>query len=150
MALFARTTRQTIIKIDEFFDNIDLGILVFREGIRSYVKSDYESFHRHLSKVDALENNADKLQREIENEMITHSILPQHREEVTRLIDEMDEIMDGIKSSLHEFDIELPEIPESLFENIISLAETSANAAEELIPAARAYFRAPHTVRENS
>ncbi|MGB4293891.1 MAG: DUF47 family protein [Bacteroidales bacterium] len=148
MALFARTTRQTIIKIDEFFDNIDLGILVFREGIRSYVKGDYESFHRHLSKVDALENNADKLQREIENEMITHSILPQHREEVTRLIDEMDEIMDGIKSSLHEFDIELPEIPESLFENIISLAETSANAAEELIPAARAYFRAPHTVRE--
>ncbi|HOK26522.1 MAG TPA: DUF47 family protein [Bacteroidales bacterium] len=148
MALFSRTTRQTIIKIDEFFDNIDLGILVFREGIRSYVKGDYESFHRHLSKVDALENNADKLQREIENEMITHSILPQHREEVTRLIDEMDEIMDGIKSSLHEFDIELPEIPESLFENIISLAETSANAAEELIPAARAYFRAPHTVRE--
>ncbi len=148
MALFSRTTRQTIIKIDEFFDNIDLGILVFRKGIRSYVKGDYESFHRHLSKVDALENNADKLQREIENEMITHSILPQHREEVTRLIDEMDEIMDGIKSSLHEFDIELPEIPESLFENIISLAETSANAAEELIPAARAYFRAPHTVRE--
>lgn len=148
MALFARTTRQTIIKIDEFFDNIDLGILVFREGIRSYVKGDYESFHRHLSKVDALENSADKLQREIENEMITHSILPQHREEVTRLIDEMDEIMDGIKSSLHEFDIELPEIPESLFENIISLAETSANAAEELIPAARAYFRAPYTVRE--
>lgn len=148
MALFSRTTRQTIIKIDEFFDNIDLGILVFREGIRSYVKGDYESFHRHLSKVDALENNADKLQREIENEMITHSILPQHREEVTRLIDEMDEIMDGIKSSLHEFDIELLEIPESLFENIISLAETSANAAEELIPAARAYFRAPHTVRE--
>jgi len=148
MALFARTTKQTIIKIDEFFDNIDLGILVFREGIRAYIKGDTESFQRHLSKVDALENSADRLQREIENTMITHSILPQHREDVTKLIDEMDEIMDGIKSSLNEFDIEIPEIPECLFDNMISLAETSANAAEELIPAARAYFRAPHTVRE--
>lgn len=148
MALFARTTKQTIIKIDEFFDNIDLGILVFREGIRAYIKGDNESFQRHLLKVDVLENSADRLQREIENAMITHSILPQHREDVTKLIDEMDEIMDGIKSSLNEFDIELPVIPECLLDNIISLAEASANAAEELIPAARAYFKAPHTVRE--
>ncbi|MGQ9620205.1 MAG: DUF47 domain-containing protein [Bacteroidales bacterium] len=148
MALFTRTTKNTIVKIDEFFDNIDLGILVFREGIRSYIKGDSEAFQRHLNKVDTLENSADKLQREIENEMITYSILPQHREEVTSLINEMDEIMDGIKSSLHEFDIELPEIPESLHEDILSLSESSANAAEELVPAARAYFRAPHTVRE--
>ncbi len=148
MALFTRTTKQTIIKIDEFFDNIDLGILVFREGIRAYIKGDDESFRRHLSKVDSLESNADKLQREIENDMITHSILPQHREDVTKLIDEMDEIMDSIKSSLHEFDVEIPDIPTELHESITGLAETSANAAEELIPAARAYFRAPHTVRE--
>jgi hypothetical protein len=148
MALFTRATKNTIIKIDEFFDNIDIGILVFREGVRAYINGDNESFQRHLSKVDILESTADRLQREIENEMITHSILPQQREEVTRLIDEMDEIMDGIKSSLHEFDIELPEIPAVLHENMISLSEASANAAEELIPAARTYFRAPHTVRE--
>ncbi len=148
MALFTRTTKQIVIKIDEFFDNIDLGILVFRECIRSYIKGDHESFQRHLAKVDSLESSADKLQREIENDMITHSILPQHREDVTKLIDEMDEIMDTIKSSLHEFDIELPEIPEVLHERIIDLMEASANAGEELIPAARAYFKAPHTVRE--
>jgi len=148
MALFTRNTKNTIVKIDEFFDNIDLGILVFREGIRSYISGDTGSFQMHLHKVDQLESNADKLQREVENEMITHSILPQHREDVTRLIEEMDEIIDGIKSSMYEFDIEIPEIPSVLKENLISLTEVSANAAEELIPAARAYFRAPHTVRE--
>jgi uncharacterized protein Yka (UPF0111/DUF47 family) len=42
----------------------------------------------------------------------------------------------------------LPEIPASLNKNIISLTETSINAAEELIPAARAYFKAPYSVRE--
>jgi predicted phosphate transport protein (TIGR00153 family) len=148
MAVFTRTTKKLILRIDEFFDDIELGLLVFREGIRAYLTKDMDSFQRHLEKVDTLEGNADKLQREIENDMITHSILPQHRAEVSQLIDELDEIMDGVKSTLHEVDIEIPEIPEELNHEIIDLAEASANAAEELIPAARAYFRSPYTVRE--
>jgi predicted phosphate transport protein (TIGR00153 family) len=148
MAVFTRTTKNLIIRIDEFFDNIDLGMLVFREGIKSYLNKDMEAFQRHLQKVDTLESNADKLQREIENDMITHSILPQHRVEVVQLIDELDEIIDGVKSTLHEFDIEIPEIPEHLNNSFINLAEASVCAAEELIPAARAYFKTPYTVRE--
>ncbi len=148
MALFTRTTKNLILKIEEFFDNIDLGLLVFREGIRAYLDKDMDAFERHLQKVDSLERNADKLQRSIENEMITHSILPQHRAEVSTLIDQLDEIIDALKSTLNEFCIEVPEIPASLNKNIISLTETSINSAEELIPAARAYFKAPYTVRE--
>ena len=148
MPVFTRTTKNLIIKIDEFFDDIDLGLLVFREGIKAYLDKDMDAFERHLQKVDNLENNADRLQREIENEMITHSILPQHRSEVSTLIDELDEIIDALKSSLNEINIEMPEIPSSLNKNFISITETSINAAEELIPAARAYFKAPYTVRE--
>ena len=148
MALFTRTTKNLIQKIEEFFDNIELGLLVFREGMKAYFNKDMESFRHHIQKVDTLESNADKLQRSIENEMITHSILPQHRDEVVKLIDELDEIIDSIKRSLNEINIEMPQIPEVLNKDFISLAETSANAAEELIPAARAYFRAPYTVRE--
>jgi len=148
MAVFTRTTKKLILRIDEFFDNIELGILVFREGIKSYVDKDLEAYDRHLQKVDTLESNADKLQRMIENDMITHSILPQHRSEVTTLIDKMDEIIDNIKKSMNEIITEMPEIPGELNKDIISLTEQSANAAEELIPAARAYFKAPYTVRE--
>ncbi len=148
MALFTRTTKNLILKIDEFFDNIELGLLVFKEGFKAFLDKDNESFERHILKVDTLENNADRLQREIENEMITHSILPQNREEVSNLIEELDEIIDTLKSSLNEIRIEIPDIPTSLNKDFISLAETSVNAAEELIPAARAYFKAPYTVRE--
>jgi predicted phosphate transport protein (TIGR00153 family) len=148
MAVFTRTTRNLIINIDEFFDNVELGLLVFREGIKAYLEKDMDAFVRHLQKVDTLEGNADKLQRTIENDMITHSILPQHREEVVRLMDELDEIIDSVKSSLNEIYTEMPAIPSSLNKDLISLSETSANAAEELIPAARAYFKAPYTVRE--
>ena len=148
MAVFTRTTKKLILRIDEFFDNVELGVLVFREGIKSYIDKDLEAYKRHLQKVESLEGNADKLQRMIENDMITHSILPQHRAEVTNLIDRVDEIIDTIKKSLNEIITEMPEIPEELNKDFITLAEVSANAAEELIPAARAYFKAPYTVRE--
>lgn len=148
MAIFTRTTKNLILKIDEFFDNIDLGLLVFREGVKAYLDKDSEAFERHLHKVESLENNADKLQRSIENEMITHSILPQHRAEVSSLIDVLDEIIDTIKSSLNEFSNEMPDIPESLNHNFISITEASVCAGEELIPAARAYFKSPYTVRD--
>ncbi|HPA87119.1 MAG TPA: DUF47 family protein [Bacteroidales bacterium] len=148
MALFTGTTKNLILRIDEFFDNIDLGLLVFREGIRSYLSGDLESFHRHVQKIELLESNADKLQRTIENEMITHSVLPQHRGEVSSLLDVMDEIIDTVKETLNEFSIEMPEIPVSIRQNLISITESSVSSGEELIPAARAYFRSPYTVRE--
>lgn len=148
MPVFKRTTKNLILRIDEFFDNVDLGLLVFREAVKDYLEKDMEAFERHVQKVGSLESSADRLQRSIENEMITHSILPQHRGEVITLIDVMDEILDTIKSSLDEFSIELPDIPASLNRDFRSITEASVSAGEELVPAARAYFKAPYTVRE--
>jgi hypothetical protein len=148
MAVFKGTTKNLILKIDEFFDNVDLGLLVFREAVKDYLSKDMEAFERHVQKIESLESNADRLQRSIENEMITHSILPQHRGEVITLIDVLDEILDTIKSSVNEFSIELPDIPDSLNHHFISIMEASVSAGEELVPAARAYFKAPYTVRD--
>jgi uncharacterized protein len=148
MAVFTRTTKNLILKIDEFFDSIDIGLLVFREAMKGYFDEDMETFLRHLQKADSLEKNADRLQREIENDMITNSILPQHRADVVQLIDHLDEIIDGVKSTLYEFDIEMPEIPDHLKDRFFNLVVVSVSAAEELIPAARAYFKTPYSVRE--
>lgn len=148
MPVFTRTTKNVIIRIDEFFDNIELGLIVFRSAIKAYLEKEMDTFNEQIQKIENLENGADRLQREIENEMITHSILPQHRSEVSTLIDQLDEIIDGMKKSLTEISIELPEIPESLNKSFIGLTDVSVNAAEALIPAARAFFRTPDLVRE--
>ena len=148
MSLFTRTTRELTIRIDEFFDTIEIGILIFKEGVKAYIRGDQTTFGSHLEKIDDLEGKADKLQRTIENDMIVHSILPHQRSEIVKFLWQMDEIIDTAKGSLNEFYIEIPRIPSSLTEYFISLAEVSANAAEELMPAARAFFREPHLVRE--
>lgn len=148
MSLFTRTNRELSVRIDEFFDTIEIGILIFKEGIKAYVNGDRNAFQNHLAKIDDLEGKADRLQRSIENDMIVHSILPQQRSEMVKLLWQLDEIIDTAKKSLNEFYVEMPHIPSSISHEFISLAEVSGNSAEELIPAARAFFREPHLVRE--
>jgi uncharacterized protein len=148
MSLFTKTTREVAVKIDEFFDTVEIGILIFKEGVKAYVIGNHEAFHNHLNKIDELENKADTLQKNIENDMIMHSILPQHRSDMVKLLWQLDEIVDTAKGSLNEFYIEMPRIPSQLVNDFISLTEVSANAAEELMPAARAFFREPDLVRE--
>lgn len=148
MSLFTRTTKELTVRIDEFFDTIEIGILIFKEGVKAYVNGDKDAFQSHLTKIDELEGRADKLQRSIENDMIIHSILPQQRSEIVKLLWQLDEIIDTAKGSLNEFYVEMPHIPSSIARDIISLTEVSGNAAEEVMPAARAFFREPHLVRE--
>lgn len=148
MSLFTRTTREVTVKIDEFFDTVEIGILIFKEGVRAYVTGDQEAFQNHLKKIDEHENKADALQKSIENDMIVHSILPGQRSDMVKLLWQLDEIIDTAKGSLFEFYIEMPHIPASLVDDFISLSEVSADAAEELVPAARAFFRQPDQVRE--
>lgn len=148
MAIFTRTTGMLINKFDEFLDNVEVGLLVFREGIKSYLNGDMESFKRHLDRIEQLEESADRLQRDIETDMIIHSILPKNRVEVFRLLDRTDEIIDTTKHSLTEFMVEVPDIPESLKSDFIRLTEASASAGDELIPAIRTYFTTPYLVRD--
>ena len=85
MAIFNRHTKKIIVKIDDFFDIVEEGFLIFKEGVKNYLRKDMESFSSQISRIDKLEGRADKLQKSIENDMIIHTILPQHRGEVATL-----------------------------------------------------------------
>jgi len=148
MGIFTRDTGKIIIKIDEFFDNVEDGLLIFKEAIRSYLNNDTDTFHDYLQQIDKLESKADKIQKSIQNDMIIHSILPQHRSEVATLLDNTDDLIDTVKEVICQFDVEIPDFPESLNADILHLTEASVATGEELIPALRAFFREPHNVRE--
>lgn len=148
MPIFTNTTGLLINKFDEFLDNVEVGLLVFREGIKSFLQGDMEAFKRHLQKITDLEAGADKLKREIGNDLIVHSILPKQRVELFKLLEIIDEILNTTKHSLTEFKVEIPNIPDDLKKDFLRITEASANAGEELIPAIRTYFTTPYLVRD--
>jgi len=147
MAIFNRHTKKIIIKIDDFFDIVEEGLLIFKEGVKNYLGKNTDLFQNQISRIDELEARADKLQKSIENDMVIHSILPQHRGEVVTLLEGIDDLIDTCKEVLKQFEVEIPDIPTTLHADFLSLTEVVTNAGEELIPAARAFFKQPHTVR---
>ncbi len=140
MALLFKITNSIINQIDEFFDVVDQGILVFKQGVNNYLNNDKQSFADNIITIDKLEAKADVLYKSIENTLYTKSLLPQFRGDVVNLLDKVDDIIDLAKENLYQFDIEQPKIPEKLNLHFSRLVDISVQSAESLIPAARVFF----------
>jgi uncharacterized protein len=141
---------QTIEKqIDEFLDAVQEGVMTFHEAVRSYLAGRNEEFVARLQALDALENKGDRLSRAIESRLYSHSLIPEHRGDVLDLLEHTDDIIDTVKASLHQFDVEHPEIPAVYDESFDRLAEASRQAAESAVLAMRAFFRDFHQVNDH-
>lgn len=147
MNLF-KNSKEVIELIEKFLDNVDQALLVFKEGVSNYLYKKTDNFNENLLTVAKLESNADVIRRDIENKLYAHSLLPQVRGDIMRLLEELDVIVDLVKKNLYQFEIESPNIPIELNQEFMKLTEISLLSAESVIPAARAYFRTPDTVKD--
>ena len=128
-------------QIDEFLDTVQESVLTYHEAIRSYLAGRTAEFVTRLQALDALENKGDKLSKEIEARLYSHSLIPEHRGDVLDLLEHTDDIIDTVKVSLHQFDVEHPEIPECYNVPFDRLAEACCQAVESAVVAMRAFFR---------
>jgi predicted phosphate transport protein (TIGR00153 family) len=123
-------------------------VLVFKEGVANYLNDNHTSFENNLQAITKLEGKADALRRWAENELYTHSLMPEFRGDILRLLEKMDDIIDTAKQNLYQFDVEQPKIPKKLNEDLLKLTDISTLAVGELIPAARAFFREPQSIKD--
>jgi len=137
----SKSDQTTEKQIDEFLDAVQEGIMTFHEAIRSYLAGRTGEFSARLQALDALENKGDRLSKEIEARLYSHSLSPEHRGDVLDLLEHTDDIIDTVKVSLHQFDVEHPEIPSSYNEAYDRLAESCCRAVESAVLAMRAFFR---------
>lgn len=136
-------------QIDDFLDTVGEGALVFREGVESYLDEDRDAFASALAKIDKLEGRADKVSREVESHLYRHSLIPEHRGDVLGLLENTDNIIDRMKTSLHQFSVEHPDIPGEFHDGYRKLAAASCQAAESVVASARAFFRDAQAVKDH-
>jgi uncharacterized protein len=146
--VFFKHANKSIELIDSFINTIDQGSLIFKEGVKNYLLGNQESFRDNLKTLSNLETEADIIRRKIENILYTQSLMPQLRGDILKLLEELDNIIDMAKKSLFQFDVEVPNIPVALNQDLIKLTEISCSAVESVLPAARAYFRSPENIKE--
>jgi uncharacterized protein len=144
-----KNAKKSIDLIEEFLTLIDQGSLIFKEGVKNYLQGKKENFEDNLKTIANLSSDADIKKREIENILYTQSLMPQLRGDILKLLEELNNIIDLAKSNLLEFDVEVPLIPGELNQDLTKLSELSVFAIDSLIPAARAYFRDPESVKEH-
>ena len=141
-----KKTNKLIDDIDRYFDLMDQAVLVFKDGVRNYLYSNTNEFNENLMKMSAVDSEASVLRKEIENALYTQTALVRSRADIMRLFEKTRNITSILNDSLFQFEIETPFIPKELNPEFMRLTEFSTLAVEAVVPAAKAYFKAPDTV----
>jgi len=149
MAVLFKATKALENAIDEYLDDVSEGNLVFVEGVKNYLNGNKENFESHLQTIDKLESEADRLRRNVENDLYSHSLIPEHRGDVLGLLESIDDVIDTAKETLNQFDVEQPFIPEDLKMQFLELAEIASKAAEAVVLATRAFFKEVKLVQDH-
>ena len=140
-SIFNKKTRQLEADIDGYLDRVTKSGLIFLEGIRAYLKGNKEKFDRNFQEITHLESEADNVRRDIKYRLYAYMLIPESRGDVLGILETMDDIVDVCEKVLEQFSIETPEIPEDLIQDFVDLADLSEKAVEEVVKAARAFFR---------
>jgi len=136
-------------KIDRFFDTVAEGGLVYRAGVRAFMAGNTADFENAIVSIDKLEAQADKLSKEVEAHLYSHSLIPEHRGDVLGLLENSDDIIDTAKTCLNQFSVEKPLVPEEFHDGFCKLSEAGCAAVEAVIVSARAFFKDVNSVKDN-
>ena len=141
-----KKTNKLIDDIDRYFDLMDQAVLVFKDGVRNYLYSNTNEFNENLMKMSAVDSEASVLRKEIENALYTQTALVRSRADIMRLFEKTRNITSILNDSLFQFEIETPFIPSDLNTEFMKLTEFSTLTVEAVVPAGKAYFKAPETI----
>lgn len=138
---FNRKSKQLEGEIDGYLDRVTTAGLIFHEGVKAYIKGKKDKFERNFNDLSILESEADNVRRDIKHKLYTYMLIPESRGDVLGILETLDDIVDICEKVLEQFSIETPNIPEFLKSDFLELTELSSKAVEEVVKAARAFFR---------
>lgn len=152
IALFGKT-RKLEAEIDDFLDTVSQGGILFEETLRHYLeKGPDEVFDQRQQQVSEVESNGDRLVKGIVRSLYSEMLIPESRADVLSLLQDMDYLLDQYEKVCFCIDVERPDVgdvAEELRKSFQDLAHVAVAAVEDLIRAARAFFRDFNGVRDH-
>lgn len=150
LSLFSHT-RALENKTDFFHDKLLDASMTFKKAIKIYLQEQRSDDYKKLSKqIKQIEHDADNLRRDIENNLYAHNLIPNLRADVLQLVENLDKVINKFDEVTYRFYAERPEIPQEYHSRIIELCDLTAECAENMAKASRAFFRDLSSVRDYS
>lgn len=145
-----RATKVIRAQIDELLDVVSKAALVFKHGMSHVVLSGWdEDADEKFEQTSACETRGDTLHDTIGQSLYTEMLLPDTAGDVLRLLGSLDRLLDEMENSFVVMRIERPSIPVEFHEQWLQCIAQAADAVEQVVVAARSYFRDPQTARDH-
>ncbi len=143
------SVRQLEAEIDRYLDHVLEAGLVFSRAVEAFVRRGVdEAYAEYIAEITQVEEEGDALRREIETRMTFHTLIPELREDVLSLIEQVDQVTNRYEESVYAFFVQRPALG-PIAEGILELSQAAVTTAEEMVKAARAFFRDLHAVRDH-
>ena len=147
LSLFKKT-KMLENKMDDFLDHTSESSMVFYEAVKHYFLGTEAEFKSQVAKIYMLEHEADTLRREIENQLYTETLIPESRGDVLALLENTDNVINQVKGTIADFEIERPEIPKEYADGFLKLTGFSGQAVDKMVKSIRAFIRNPQGVKD--
>lgn len=144
-----KSTRKTVENLDKFFDIADQCLLVFEEGVKSYLYEEEGRFENSVENISRLESEADDIRHQIDVDIYRQAGISGLRGDILRLNERLEHIVYVMSNDLFQFEVERPFIPLSLRTDYLLLLELSVKAASTAVPIARKFFQNPKDVPDS-
>ena len=128
-------------RIDDFLDNVSESGLLFKLGVDSFLKGNFESFGKKLEDITHTEKQGDSLRRSLEEQLYVRTLILESRGDVLELLENMDALLDRFKGAMWRFEIEYPVIPDEFHNEVKELVACVVEAVEAMVRSARAFFK---------
>jgi len=89
------------------------------------------------------------LRRRIETSLIREMLIPDLRGEVMSLIERLHDFTEDVSHLVRSVSLIRPRIPEFLVQDLRGIGRALGSCAEQMVMAARAFFRNPHAVHDH-
>lgn len=149
-SLFAQT-KALENKIDMFHDKLLDAAMTFKKAVAIYLEQQRsDEFKKASKQIKQIEHDADNLRREIENNLYSQNLIPDLRADVLHLVENLDKVINKFDEVVYKFYAEQPEVASGYHSRIRELCSLSADCAENMAKASRAFFRDLSVVRDYS
>jgi len=128
-------------QIDDFMDQVVRSGLIFSQGAEAYLQGNTTDFKRKLKEIIEVEHAGDDLRRSIQQYLYTKTLIPESREDVLQLLEDMDSLLDRFKGALWRMEIENLHIENVFHEDFKLLITAVVESVEAIVRAARAFFK---------
>jgi predicted phosphate transport protein (TIGR00153 family) len=145
-----RKTRALQAQIDELLDLVSQAALAYKHGIGRYIRHGWDATaEEKYEQVREFEDRGDTLRSTIGQSLYTEMLLPDTSGDVLGLLSSLDRLLDDLQHCIVVVRIEQPEIPAEFQEDWLECVGLAADTVEQVVVAARSYFRDPNATRDH-